>query len=173
MRLQHVFATVAALTLFNVLGCADDAAGIATTVQDPSVSDPAGTFVKYIAVVEAGDGNAVLALLSDNPTRPSYPGCSSDLSNRACLFLYLNDTVVTQHTKFTQKSLNVTKNLVAASLEVRSDLTRTMGIDRIVGTDDVDVVDGKINSLLFAADFTDEQTSRFFTALGIGPSSTP
>lgn len=164
LRLRTIILTFACVT---VAACSDDT----QTTPEATTNDPLALFAQYVRSVEAGDDDAVVGLLSDDPMRPTYPACTADMSNKACLAMYLRDTVVTQHTTFVEKSVELAGNTVNASLEVRSDLTRTLGIDRLLGVDQVAVTDNRIVSFQFVANFSDDQTARFFAALGIKPTT--
>jgi len=130
---------------------------------------PDQVFQQYLAAVKAHDKAAVEALIADDVERSDFPACRPEMSNKQCLSLYIDATVLSQAGEITVLRTQVEGDTVRATLELRSALTRRAGVERALGTDEVRVRQGRIVAFRFVPDFADEPTRRFFASLGIGP----
>lgn len=130
---------------------------------------PDQVFQQYLAAVKAHDKAAVEALIADDVERSDFPACRPEMSNKQCLLLYIDATVLSQAGEITLLRTQVQGDTVRATLELRSTLTRRAGVERALGTDEVRVRQGRIVAFRFVPDFADEPTRRFFASLGIGP----
>jgi hypothetical protein len=63
--------------------------------------------------------------------------------------------------KLTIVDSQVSENTVSIRIELRGTPMRAAGVDRIVGTDTIEVRGDKIAALRFMADVTDPQTAKF------------
>ena len=148
--------------LATALMCGLAVAAVAQTAPDQ-------VFQQYLAAVKANDKAAVEALIADDVERSDFPACRPEMSNKQCLSLYIDATVLRQAGEITVLRTQVEGDTVRATLELRSALTRRTGVERAVGTDEVRVRQGRIVAFRFVPDFADEPTRRFFASLGIGP----
>jgi len=130
---------------------------------------PTEVLDRYIAAVHAGDMAAVRALIAPEVERSDFPGCTPAMDNSSCLAHYIDATVVRPQARLSVLSTEVDGDRVSALLEVRSELYRRAGVERIVGRDVLRVTDGRIQSFRFVPDFSDAPTAVFFGTLGIGP----
>ena len=130
---------------------------------------PAAVLDSYIAAVHAGDMAAVRALIAPDVERSDFPGCTPAMDNPSCLAHYVDATVVRPQARLSVLSTEVDGDRVSALLEVRSELYRRAGVERIVGRDVLRVTDGQIRSFRFVPDYSDAPTAVFFGTLGIGP----
>lgn len=132
-------------------------------------TSPEQVFQQYLAAVKVHDKTAVEALIADDVERSDFPACRPEMSNKQCLSLYIDATVLSQAGEITVRRTQVEGDTVRATLELRSALTRRAGVERALGTDEVRVRQGRIVAFRFVPDFADEPTRRFFASLGIGP----
>ena len=132
-------------------------------------TQPTEVLDRYIAAVHAGDMAAVRALIAPDVERSDFPGCTPSMDNPTCLAHYIDATVVRPQARLSVLSTEVDGDRVSALLEVRSELYRHAGVERIVGRDVLRVSDGRIQSFRFVPDFSDAPTAVFFGTLGIGP----
>lgn len=123
---------------------------------------PAMVFAAYVKAVNAGDVHAVEALVAADARMQQRGICPPSASARACLIDYLEKTVVERHSTITPLHVSVDGDTALAKLELRSDLTRAAGIERLAGTDRVKTANGKIVEFDFARDDNDPQTVKFF-----------
>ena len=130
---------------------------------------PEQVFQQYLAAVKAHDKAAVEALIAEDVARSDFPACRPEMSNKQCLSLYIDATVLSQAGEIRVLRTQVQGDTVHATLELRSALTRRAGVERARGTDEVRVRQGRIAAFRFVPDFADEPTRRFFGSLGIGP----
>jgi ketosteroid isomerase-like protein len=126
-------------------------------------------FDRYVAAAHAADLNAIRTLIADDVVRPDFPACTPAMSNKDCLTLFIDATMVGQHGRLKLLRSEVRGDTVHASVEYRSDLVRKAGVERALGTDIVQVRNGLITAFQFVPDFTDEQTTIFFATRGIVP----
>jgi hypothetical protein len=148
--------------LATALMCGLAVAAVAQTAPDQ-------VFQQYLAAVKANDKAAVEALIAEDVERSDFPACRPEMSNKQCLSLYIDATVLRQAGEITVLRTQVEGDTVRATLELRSALTRRAGVERAVGIDEVRVRQGRIVAFRFVPDFADEPTRRFFASLGIGP----
>ena len=91
------------------------------------------------------------------------------MDNPTCLLHYIKSTVVDPKSQIQVVRVELSGDVVDASLELRGELTQRAGVERILGRDVVRVEDGLIKAFHFIPDFSDESTAVFFGSLGIGP----
>lgn len=144
------------------------AMGAACSASGPPAA-PSTVFDRYVAAVHAADMVAVRALIASDVERSAFAGCRPEMDNPTCLAHYIEATVVRPRARLTEVRRIVEGDTVLADLEVRSALYEKAGVPRILGRDIVRVRDGRIASFRFVPDFSDEATTEFFAALGIGP----
>ncbi len=154
---------VLALGLIGLLGLRP---GLAQAQAQPR---PAQVFERYTAAVHAGDLAAVRSLIAADVERSDFVGCRPEMDNPACLAHYIQQTVLAPQARFTELGREQRGDWLDVRLEVRSELYRRAGAERIVGRDVLQVRDGLIRSFRFIPDFSDTATVRFFATLGIGP----
>ena len=129
-------------------------------------------FERYVAAANAGDMAAVKALISPEVERSDFVGCQAEMDNPSCLAHYIQTTIIDPKGHLSVLRHTNEGHTVTAWLEVRSDASRRVGVERIVGRDIVRVDNGLIKSFHFVPDFGDEATATFFGSLGIGPRAT-
>ena len=132
-------------------------------------TDVRAVFSRYVQAVHAADMPAVRALIAPDVERSDFIGCAPQMDNVSCLALYIEQTVVKPGARIDIVSVEVQGDELSAKLEVRSALYQKAGVERIVGSDVLRIVDGQIRAFRFVPDFKDEPTARFFATLGIGP----
>jgi hypothetical protein len=126
-------------------------------------------FDRYVNAANAGDMATVKALISPEVARSDFVGCQPEMDNPSCLAHYIQTTIVDPKGQITVLRRQDDGDTVTALLEVRSEASRRVGVERIVGRDIVRVENGLIKSFHFVPDFGDEATATFFGSLGIGP----
>lgn len=134
-----------------------------------AVKSPGVVFDSYLKAIENADMVAVRGLISPEVERSDYVGCKPEMTNPACLEYYIESTVVRHRGRLTEVGRVIEGDLVISELELRSSWHTSLGVERVVGKDVVRVKNGKIVGFRFVPNFSDEQTSVFFGALGIGP----
>eukprot|EP01034_Spumella_vulgaris_P005262 gene5262-6718_t len=92
---------------------------------------PTEVLDRYIAAVHAGDMAAVRALIAPEVERSDFPGCTPAMDNPSCLAHYIDATVVRPQARLSVLSTEVDGDRVSALLEVRSELYRRAGVERI------------------------------------------
>nr|WP_315428990.1 nuclear transport factor 2 family protein [uncultured Albidiferax sp.] len=147
-------------------------AGSAAASGAQTPAGPQEVFERYVAAVNTSDMAAVSALISEQVARSDYVRCTPDMNNKACLVAYVKETVVGPEGRIKTLKTDVRGDTVHALLEVSSKTARDFGLERIKGTDVVQVRDGLIVAFHFVPEFADDQTATFFGHLGIGPRAT-
>ena len=127
-----------------------------------AAENPAAAFRAYSDAVNAGDIDALKPLLSPAMSRPPLARCPPAQSGHDCMIGYITETVIQRHGRLATLAVAVTGDTAFATVELRNDMTRTAGIDRIRGTDRVRVKDGLIVAFAFLPDPHDSQTATFF-----------
>jgi len=139
------------------LSCSTVAGSISAVAQ----GDPLSGARRYVEAVNSGEVTAIVALFTDDATvahgRICTPPCVGDLG--AVRRQYEQD--VANAIKLTIVDSQVSGNTVSIRIELRGIAMRAAGVDRIVGTDTIEVRGDKIASLRFAADGNDPQTAKF------------
>jgi len=123
--------------------------------------DPGAVARRYVEAVNRGDVTAIVALFTDDATvahgRVCTPPCVADPA--AVRRQYEQD--VANGVKLTIVDSQVSGNTVAIRMELVAIPMRAAGVDRIVGTDTIEVRGDKIASLRFAPDLNDPETAKF------------
>src|SRR6266404_3642612 len=123
--------------------------------------DPAEVARRYVDAVNRGDVIAIVTLFTDDATvahgRVCTPPCVADPA--AVRRQYEQD--VANGVKLTIVDSQVSGHTVALRGELFVTAMRAAGVDRIVGTDTIEVRGDKIASLRFAPDLNDPQTAKF------------
>lgn len=141
----------------------------AALAQAAAPDGPQAVFDRYVQAVHAADMPAVRALIAPDVERSDYVGCTPEMDNPACLAFYIEQTVVRPRARIRVISLDTRGDELHARLEVRSELYRRAGAERIVGVDALRIADGQIHAFRFIPDFNDEDTASFFASIGIRP----
>jgi hypothetical protein len=123
--------------------------------------DPAAVARRYVEAVNSGNVTAIVALFTDDATvahgRVCTPPCVADPA--AVRRQYEQD--VANAVKLTIIDTRVSGNTVALRMELFVTARRAVGVERIIGTDTIEVRGDKIASLRFAPDLNDPQTTKF------------
>jgi hypothetical protein len=123
--------------------------------------DPAAVARRYVEAVNSGNVTSIVALFTDDATvahgRVCTPPCVADPA--AVRRQYEQD--VANRVKLTIVDTEVSGNTVALRMELFVNAMRAAGVDRIIGTDTIEVRGDKISSLRFAPDLNDLQTAKF------------
>jgi hypothetical protein len=123
--------------------------------------DPAAVARRYVEAVNSGNVTAIVALFTDDATvahgRVCTPPCVADPA--AVRRQYEQD--VANAVKLTIIDTRVSGNTVALRMELFVTAMRAAGVERIIGTDTIEVRGDKIASLRFAPDLNDPQTTKF------------
>lgn len=141
----------------------------AALAQAAAPDGPQAVFDRYVQAVHAADMPAVRALIAPDVERSDYVGCTPEMDNPTCLAFYIEQTVVRPRARIRVISLDTRGDELHARLEVRSELYRRAGAERIVGVDALRIADGQIHAFRFIPDFNDEDTASFFASIGIRP----
>src|SRR5438132_8745196 len=123
--------------------------------------DPAEVARRYVDAVNRGDVITIVTLFTDDATvahgRVCTPPCVADPA--AVRRQYEQD--VANGVKLTIVDSQVSGNTVAIRIELVAIPMRAAAVDRIVGTDTIEVSGDKIASLRFTPDMNDPQTAKF------------
>ena len=123
--------------------------------------DPAAVARRYVDTFNRGDVTGVVALFTDDATvahgRICTPACVAD----PAAVRRQDESDIANSVQLTIVDSHVSGNTVAIRIELRGNPARAAGVERIVGTDTIEVRSDKITSLRFAADLSDPQTVRF------------
>ncbi len=123
--------------------------------------DPGAVARRYVEAVNRGDVTAIVALFTDDATvahgRVCTPPCVADPA--AVRRQYEQD--VANGVKLTIVDTHVSGHTVALRVELFVTAMRAAGVERIIGTDTIEVRGDKIASLRFAPDLNDPQTAKF------------
>jgi hypothetical protein len=113
--------------------------------------------------VNAGDVAGLRTMISDEVERSDYRACTAAMSNKDCLMLYIENTVLKQHGRIeATESFGVDGNTLYGGLVLQSDTIRAAGSQRAFGIDRIRIKDGKISGLKFLPNLQDTQTRKFF-----------
>ena len=123
--------------------------------------DPAAVARRYVEAVNSGNVVAIVDLFTHDATvahgRVCTPPCVRDPA--AVRRQYEQD--VANGVKLTIIDPDVSGNTVALRMELFATAMRDAGVERIIGTDTIEVRGDKITSLRFAPDLNDPQTAKF------------
>ena len=97
------------------------------------------------------------AKLINSKYRPSVPAEGIEL-----IRTYISETVISQNGKNTIVDLQEKGDAIEAKIELRSDRTVRMGLDRILGTERFTIQDDKIIGFEFTMNLEDAETKKFF-----------
>jgi hypothetical protein len=126
-------------------------------------TDAAALFARYVQVVNAGDKSGLRALISEDVERSPYRGCTAAMSNRDCLIAYIANTVLDRHGHIKPTdSYGVDGDTIYAGLELRSDVIRAAGVERVFGIDKIKIKNNQITGLAFLPNLQDAQTRTYF-----------
>lgn len=121
-------------------------------------------YTSFVNAINAGDAIKALAVFSDDIILRAGRECPKDnpcIGKQAAKNKYI-DSQIAANTKIVPFSIQVEGNLVTAKVEIRNRRTISTGIDRIIGTDNVEIHGDKIKSYIFVPDLNDEDTKKFF-----------
>jgi len=134
---------------------------VALTTVALAQGDPAPIARRYVEAVNSGDVTAIVTLFTNDATvahgRVCTPPCVADPA--AVRRQYEQD--VSNGVKLTILDMQVSGNTVALRMELFATAMRAAGVERIIGTDTIEVRGDKIASLRFAPDLNDAQTAKF------------
>jgi len=140
-----------------LLACGAVAASTSVLAQ----GDPLSAARRYVDAVNRGDVTEIVALFTDDATvshgRICTPPCVGDLG--AVRRQYEQD--VASAVQLTIVDSQVSGNTVSIRIELRGIPMRAAGVDRIVGTDTIEVRGDKIASLRYTSDVNDPQTAKY------------
>ena len=143
--------------VMTVLACAGTAA------QAQESADLAALFAKYTKIVNAGDVEGLRAMISDDVERSAYRGCTPAMSNKDCLTLYVETTVIKNHGKIEETgSFGIDGDTLYGGLVLKSDVIHAAGSKRVLGIDKMKIKDGKIVGMKFLPNLQDPQTAKYF-----------
>ena len=120
-------------------------------------------FQTYVQAINNSDLEAAMALISDDAKlinskyRPSVPAEGIEL-----IRAYISETVISQNGRITIVDLQEKEDAVEAKIELRSDRTVRMGLDRILGTEIFTIQNDKIVGFEFTMNLEDAETKKFF-----------
>ena len=120
-------------------------------------------FQAYVQAINNSDLEAAMALILDDAKlinskyRPSVPAEGIEL-----IRTYISETVISQNGKNTIVDLQEKGDAIEAKIELRSDRTVRMGLDRILGTERFTIQDDKIIGFEFTMNLEDAETKKFF-----------
>jgi hypothetical protein len=134
------------------------------TVENARVADGyAALFANYVRIVNAGDVAGLRAMMSEEVDRSDYRACKAKMSNKDCLILYIETTVMKQHGRIeATDSFGVDGDTLYGGLVLQSDTIRAAGSQRAFGIDRIRIRNGKIIGLRFLPNLQDAQTKKFF-----------
>ena len=139
----------------------------ALTLAAPSAlaqADPAAVHQQYVDALNRGDVAGVMAVFADDASWLGTGPCrQTPCSGKAAIQTEVARQVATR-ARLTVVNRQATSGSVTARVEVRSDPIRAAGVERIVGTETVEVRGDQIAALRFAIDPTDPQTAIFLAA---------
>ena len=150
-------------------------AGLLAPVATAQEADASAVFVEFVEAVNAGDVDAGLALFTEDATwlrggRCPPGACTGQAAIRAEL-----EKDVADHHDLDIINVHVTGNTLTARVELRTDATRAVGIERAIQIFTLEFEGGKISALQARPDITDSETadlrSRMLPATGGGPAS--
>lgn len=123
--------------------------------------DPVAVARRYVEAVNSGNVTAIVVLFTDDATvahgRVCTPPCVGDPA--AVRRQYEQD--VANGVKLTIIDTQVSGHTVALRMELFATAMRAAGVERIIGTDTIEVRGDKIASLRFSPDPNDPQTAKF------------
>jgi uncharacterized protein (TIGR02246 family) len=119
----------------------------------------------YIAAVNSGDAEAVVALYAPDAEFLGGGGCTPVPCQGTTAIRRAYDTLVAQHTQVTLLEQSADGDTLHARTEFRNDLTQLAGVDRIVSNVTLQLNGDMIASLRAESDLTDEQTAHFIEVL--------
>lgn len=147
-----------------------------TAANAGAADEYAALFAQYVRVVNAGDVAGLRAMIADDVERSDYRACTAAISNKDCLMLYIETTVIRQHGHIeATESFGIDGGTIYGGLILKSDTIRAAGSERAHGIDMIKVRDGKIAGLKFLPNLQDPQTRKFFDRIRATgtPSSQP
>lgn len=129
-------------------------------------NDPVAVFNEYLKHVNAGDIDTVMELFDDSVVTSevvaqAYPGGR----HIDALRRYIGETICQMEGVITASRVARADDWVYGVLEVRSNLLKELGCERILGIDELQVKNNRITSFKFLPDATDAQTQRFLKAI--------
>lgn len=126
-------------------------------------NDPVAVFTQYVKLVNAGDIDGVMELFDDGVVTSElvagmYPGGR----HVDALRRYIHETIIEAHGVLTTVRVATSGDWVYGVLEVRSDMVKNVGVERLVGIDELEVKGNRITSFRFLPNVLDAQTQKFF-----------
>jgi SnoaL-like domain len=120
-------------------------------------------FKSYVDAINNKDLEGAMALISvdaqliNSKYRPPLPAEGINL-----IRAYLKETVISQNGQITINDIQEIGDSIVASVELRSDRTKRLALDRILGTEKFTIRDGKIIYFEFTMNLEDSETKKFF-----------
>ena len=120
-------------------------------------------FQTYVQAINNSDLEAAMALISDDAKLINSKYCPSVPAEGIELIrAYISETVISQNGRITIVDLQEKEDAVEAKIELRSDRTVRMGLDRILGTEIFTIQNDKIVGFEFTMNLEDAETKKFF-----------
>lgn len=163
MKLERIALIVAASAVGLFIGSAAEAQG---------KSDPRTVLQAYLDAVNSANYEALLDVISDDALPFSFRGCTPDMTYKQCLAFFVNKAMIEGHGSLVSPSAEVRGDTIVAVIEVRNDVTRAAKVPRMLGTDTIQVKNGKIISFHFEP-IRDDPYNKKLGRLGMGNSSPP
>ena len=169
MRLGVLFVILAgAITLGIGCGGGDKTAAPTLTAPPPTAEASASLFQQLDDAINGGDVAASMALFADDAVSEGGPQCSAaPCDGKAAIQGDIEYYILLGNVSFTACTTEVSGNAATARCEVRTNGTRSEGIDRFIASRTVEAQGGKISAFRWRAlDISDQQTATYWADSG-------
>ncbi len=124
------------------------------------------SYVKYEDAFNRGQVETALEQFTDDASVVAGPACTAQKPciGKAAIREGLLQRFIAANIGVTVRELSFDGAQIRTRVEITNDVVRQRGFKRIVGSDTIQVRDGKIASLVFKADASDEETGRYLQA---------